>query len=165
MIQSVPVPKLVVLSGDASSGKPQADGPSDFRWGLVEEFLRSRELSVNSQKAYRRSFKQFLAWTDKGWHELTARDMDRYKAHLKGKRTSKGKSLSAATINQSLYALQSLFRWLTVRDYVQRDPMLQMEKLKPDPVRSLQLVATPESYWRSSFCESIQRDEPHYESS
>ncbi len=100
--------------------------------------MRSRELSDNSQKAYRRSFKQFLAWTDKGLHELSARDIDRYKAYLKGKKTSKGKTLSAATINQSLYSLQSLFRWLTARDYIEKDPMLQIEKLKPDPVRSLE---------------------------
>ncbi len=138
MIQSVPTPKLVILSGDNNQVKAQTEGPSDFRRGLVEEFMRSRELSVNSQKAYRRSFKQFLAWTDKGFQDLTARDLDRYKAYLKTKTTPKGKPLSAATVNQSLYALQSLFKWLLVRDYIQRDPMLQLEKVKPDPVRSLE---------------------------
>ncbi|MBX2867803.1 MAG: phage integrase N-terminal SAM-like domain-containing protein [Acidiferrobacterales bacterium] len=50
----------------------------------ITEFLRSRELRPNTQKAYEREFRLFLKWTEKGWQDITARDVDRYKEHLKG---------------------------------------------------------------------------------
>jgi integrase/recombinase XerD len=57
---------------------------------------------------------------------------------LKTLPSKRGGTLSTATINQTLYSLQSFFRWLTAREYIERDPMLQIQKLKPDPVRSLE---------------------------
>ena len=60
MIESVLTPKLRVISTEKPQAKAAANGPADFRWGFVEEFLRSRELSENSKKAYTRALKQFL---------------------------------------------------------------------------------------------------------
>ena len=138
MIQSIPQPKLILVSGDRPQAQPKTKDPADFRWGLVEEFLRSRELSANSRKAYSRNLREFLNWTDKGLNQISARDIDRYKEHLKTLPSKRGGTLSTATINQYLYSLQSFFRWLTAREYIERDPMLMLEKLKPDPVRSLE---------------------------
>jgi hypothetical protein len=57
MIESIPTPNLVVVASDRKSSQiPPKDELADIRWGWVEEFLR---------------------------HEVTARDIDRYKAHLK----------------------------------------------------------------------------------
>ena len=89
MIQSVPTPKLVIVSNETRKPlkknrlQPKTQDPADFRWGLVEEFLRSRELQPNSKKAYTRNLRAFLDWTAKGLNEISARDIDRYKAHLK----------------------------------------------------------------------------------
>jgi integrase/recombinase XerD len=108
--------------------------PADLRWSRVEEFLRSRELRPNTRKAYEREFKTFLNWTEKGWQDITARDIDRYKMHLKSLPSKRGGQRKAATINLSLSALQSIFKWLCARDYNGKDPMLLIEKPKSDPI-------------------------------
>jgi integrase/recombinase XerD len=108
--------------------------PADLRWSRVEEFLRSRELRPNTRKAYEREFKAFLDWTEKGWQDITARDIDRYKMHLKSLPSKRGGERKAATINRSLSALQSIFKWLCARDYIGKDPMMLIEKPKSDPI-------------------------------
>lgn len=108
--------------------------PADLRWSRVEEFLRSRELRPNTRKAYEREFKTFLDWTEKGWQDITARDIDRYKLHLKSLPSKRGGQRKAATINLSLSALQSIFKWLCARDYIGKDPMMLIEKPMSDPI-------------------------------
>jgi integrase/recombinase XerD len=108
--------------------------PADLGWLRVEEFLRSRELRPNTRKAYEREFKTFLDWTDKGWQDITARDIDCYKMYLKRLPSKRGGQRKAATINLSLSALQSIFKWLCARDYIGKDPMLLIEKPKSDPI-------------------------------
>ncbi|MBW4550783.1 MAG: tyrosine-type recombinase/integrase [Aphanocapsa sp. GSE-SYN-MK-11-07L] len=125
------------LLGERRSLREEQSSPSapaDLRWSRVEEYLRSRELRPNTRKAYEREFKAFLDWTEKGWQDMTARDIDRYKSHLKLKPSHRGGERKAATINLALSALQSLFKWLCARDYIVKDPMLLVEKLKSDPV-------------------------------
>jgi integrase/recombinase XerD len=114
----------------------QRKSPADMRWARVEEYLRSRELRPNTRKCYEREFKAFLGWTDKGWQDITVRDMDRYKEYLKDLPSGRGGKRSTATINLSLSALQSIFKWLCARDYIGKDPMMLIEKPTPDPVES-----------------------------
>ena len=59
MIHSIPTPKLVIISNDGKQAQQNrrkvgnhGNELADFRWGFVEEFLRSRELSKNTKKAY-----------------------------------------------------------------------------------------------------------------
>ncbi|NJM68696.1 MAG: tyrosine-type recombinase/integrase [Acaryochloris sp. RU_4_1] len=145
---SVATPKIPEASAGRSalpsrSIAPYSSPPTDLRWSRVEEFFRSRELRPNTHKSYKRAFRAFLSWTDKGWQDITARDIDRYKEYLKalpsergGQRCSKsGLRPSPATINLALSALQSLFKWLCARDYIAKDPMLLLEMPKPDPVQ------------------------------
>ncbi|NJM64676.1 MAG: site-specific integrase, partial [Acaryochloris sp. RU_4_1] len=126
-----PVP--AVHSHNQRSPHPPST-PADLRWSRVEEYFRSRELRPNTHKSYERAFRAFLNWTDKGWQDITARDMDRYKEHLKALPSERGGKRSPATINLALAALQSLFKWLCSRDYIAKDPMLLIEMPKPDPV-------------------------------
>ena len=145
MIHSIPTPKFVIMSNE---GKPTQQNlrkarnhgkePADFRWGFVEEFLRSRELSDNTKKAYTRNLRAFLDWTDKSLLEITARDLNRYKEHLKTKPSRRGGTLSNATINQTLGSLQSWFTWLTKMDYIEKNPALKIEQLKIDPPKALE---------------------------
>ncbi len=127
-------PASAQRSPNTSAAATQAT--ADLRWSRVEEFLRSRELRPNTHKAYEREFKAFLDWTDKGWQDITAREIDRYKMYLKNQPSQRGGQRKAATINLSLSALQSIFKWLCARDYIGKDPMLLVEKPKADPVES-----------------------------
>jgi integrase/recombinase XerD len=142
-MMTVPAVKLILVDSPAIAVAPSASAvrsqppqatPADLRWSRVEEFLRSRELRPNTRKAYEREFKVFLDWTEKGWQDITARDIDRYKMHLKSLPSKRGGQRKAATVNLSLSALQSIFKWLCARDYIGKDPMLLVEKLKPDPI-------------------------------
>jgi integrase/recombinase XerD len=122
------------LGAKLSSTTMAAQATADLRWSRVEEFLRSRELRPNTRKAYEREFRAFLEWTEKGWQDITTRDIDRHKVHLKNTPSQRSGQRKAATINLSLSALQSIFKWLCARDYIAKDPMLLVEKLKPDPI-------------------------------
>lgn len=142
---TVPAVKLIPVTTSAIATIPSASAmrssqiqlaPADLRWSRVEGFLRSRELRPNTRKAYEREFKAFLDWTEKGWQDITARDIDCYKMHLKGLPSKRGGERKTATINLSLSALQSIFKWLCARDDIGKDPMLLIEKPKPDPVES-----------------------------
>ena len=86
--------------------------PSDIRWPLVQEFLRSSSLSPNSQKLYERELKRFLGWTQCRWSELQSRHLGLYKAYLMELEITTGKKLSKNSLNSALTALKSFFRWL-----------------------------------------------------
>ena len=141
---TVPEVKLIVLADQATTpidaartrSKTPKTSPADLRWMRVEEFLRSREIRPNTRKAYERDLKQFMDWTDKGWHEITSRDLDRYKTYLKTEPNHRGTLRKSATINRSLAALQSFFKWLTVRDYISKPKFLTSTYL------SVELAAT-----------------------
>jgi integrase/recombinase XerD len=137
-VKLIPVLEIAQVPAVRSQGvkhvpQPQLT-PADLRWSRVEEFLRSRELRPNTRKAYEREFKTFLEWTEKGWQDITARDIDRYKNHIKSLPSKRGGQRKAATINLSLSALQSIFKWLCARDYIGKDPMMLVEKPKSDPI-------------------------------
>lgn len=139
-VKLIPVPAIFPVPAVRSQGakqSPQSQSAlADLRWSRVEEFFRSRELRPNTHKSYEREFKAFLGWTEKGWQDITARDLDRYKEYLKALPSGRGGKRSTATINLSLSALQSLFKWLCARDYIDKDPMILIEKPKADPVES-----------------------------
>jgi integrase/recombinase XerD len=109
-----PVPDVRTPGATLSHGAKQSpqtqSSPADLRWSRVEGFFRSRELRPNTHKSYEREFKAFLGWTEKGWQDITARDLDRYKEYLKALPSGRGGKRSTATINLSLSALQSLFK-------------------------------------------------------
>ncbi|MBE9124749.1 MULTISPECIES: tyrosine-type recombinase/integrase [unclassified Coleofasciculus] len=96
---------------DSSSPSPQTPAPIksagliDLRYVRVEEFLKARSLTANSQKAYRRELRRFLAWTERPWSQITPRQIVQYKEHLE-------KSLAESSVNRALSALKSFFGWL-----------------------------------------------------
>ncbi|NJR52681.1 MAG: site-specific integrase, partial [Leptolyngbyaceae cyanobacterium CSU_1_3] len=83
-------PVAAVASAPAAAVRSPQPAPADLRWSRVEEFFRSRELRPNTRKSYERAFKAILGWTDKGWQDLTARDIDRYKEYLKALPSARG---------------------------------------------------------------------------
>jgi integrase/recombinase XerD len=121
----VPEPKLIFIDTQPKSHSPQP--VEDFRLVRVDEYFRSMELSANSIRAYKRALNRFVAWTEKGWHLLKHQDLDRYKEYLKELK------LSNASICQELAALKSFFNWLTIKDYITKDPTLTLIKPKIKP--------------------------------
>ena len=110
---------IVQQSADPQTTRNQPRGrsaqiatPSDIRWPLVQEFLRSSSLSSNSQKLYERELKRFLGWTQCRWSELQSRHLGLYKAYLMELEITTGKKLSKNSLNSALTALKSFFRWL-----------------------------------------------------
>jgi integrase/recombinase XerD len=51
----IPIPRFRELG----AGTPEPPAIADLVWQRVEEFLRSRELSANTRKAYQRQLQQF----------------------------------------------------------------------------------------------------------
>jgi len=98
---------------DSSSPTPRSPAPVsasgaspiDLREVRVEEFLKARSLTANSQKAYRRELRRFLAWTERPISQITPRQIVQYKEHLE-------KSLAESSVNRALSALKSFFGWL-----------------------------------------------------
>ena len=127
MAREMPKPRFIEV------GKPVAPVAVtvDLNWQRVVEFLRSRELSANTCKAYERQLRQFYEWLEhKPWQEVSHRDIDRYKQYLKGLPSKRGGPLSPGTINQAIATLKSFFKWLTVKDYISRNPTLTIEMVK-----------------------------------
>ena len=92
---SIPDVKLIALDHPLVTGissvsqrrsprgrSAQIATPTDIRWPVVQEFLRSSSLSANSQKLYERELKRFLGWTQCRWSELQSRHLGLYKAYL-----------------------------------------------------------------------------------
>ncbi len=130
MPREMPKPQFIEV-GRPPSALPAV--PVALNWQRVEEFLRVRELAANTKKAYERQLRQFDDWMQKPWQAVTHRDIDRYKQHLKGLPSKRGGTLSPGTINQAINTLKSFFKWLTVKDYITRNPTLTIEQVKEPP--------------------------------
>ena len=109
--------------------------PTDLRKVRVEEFLKARSLSANSQKAYRRELYRFLDWSKLAWSEINPRHITKYKEYLHS-------TLAASSVNRALAALKSFFGWFkeTYRDaLVGDDPTktVSLNKLPSPPARDL----------------------------
>ena len=129
--REVPEPRFIEI-GRAPIPPPAP--PEDFAWLRVVEFLRARELADNTRRAYERQLQQFYTWShQKPWDQVIHRDIDRYKLHLKRQVGRSGEALAPATINQALATLKSFFKWLTVKDYIARNPTLTVELVKELP--------------------------------
>ena len=109
--------------------------PTDLRWLRVEEYFQARSLADNTQKAYRRELKRFLAWTDRAWSDLTPRQIAQFKAYLQGQ------NLSPNSINRALTALMSFFDWFRAAypEQIAHDPTtaVEMERVPLPPARDL----------------------------
>ena len=109
--------------------------PRDLRWLRVEEYFQARSLAENTQKAYRRELKRFIAWTDRAWSDLTPRQIAQFKAYLQGQ------NLSANSINRALTALMSFFEWFRAAypEQIAHDPTtaVEMERVPLPPAKDL----------------------------
>jgi integrase/recombinase XerD len=122
----------------------RSTGPTDLRWLRVEEYFQTRSLSDNTQKAYRRELKRFLAWTDRAWSDLTPRQIAQFKAYLQGQ------NLSPNSINRALTALMSFFEWFRAAypEQIAHDPTtaVEMERVPLPPAKDLSEIEVAALY-------------------
>ncbi|MDV3002757.1 MAG: Tyrosine recombinase XerD (plasmid) [Chroococcopsis gigantea SAG 12.99] len=123
---------MVVPARNAPAAR--ASSPTDLRYVRVEEFLKARSLSDNTQKAYRRELHRFLDWKDLPWNRITPRHITGYKEYLRS-------TLTDSSLNRTLSALKSFFDWLgrTYPDVLPLDPTktVSLNKLPSPPARDL----------------------------
>ena len=130
--QSIPDPIIVPLQSIAGqSDSVQLSGttePAELGKLRVDEFLQARSLAPKSQKAYRQDLQYFLNWTDKGWAEVTPRQVAQFKAHLMRKDLETGRrSLSDATVRRILGTLKNFYGWMVRSRYVSIDPTTEVD--------------------------------------
>ncbi|WP_242541941.1 tyrosine-type recombinase/integrase [Leptolyngbya sp. Cla-17] len=101
---------------------------ADLRSLRVDEFLQARSLAPKSQKAYRQDLQCFLNWTDKGWAEITPRQVAQFKAHLMRQDLETGRrSLSDATVRRILGTLKNFSGWMVRSRYVSINPTTEVD--------------------------------------
>lgn len=113
------LPAITLIRLDQSSCPPVLD----LRSQRVEEFFRSRSLSPNTERAYRRDLTRFLEWTPRPWPDITPRIVSQFRQHLRDQ------GLAPTSINRILSSLSSFTIWLrTVYSAdLERDVMLGIE--------------------------------------
>ncbi|MEX0268949.1 tyrosine-type recombinase/integrase [Leptolyngbyaceae cyanobacterium UHCC 1019] len=100
----------------------------NLREERVKEFLQARSLAPKSQKAYRQDLQCFLNWTDKGWAEVTPRQVAQFKAYLMRQDLATGRrSLSDATVRRILGTLKNFYGWMVRSRYVSINPTTEVD--------------------------------------
>ncbi len=130
--QSIPNPIIVPLQpvpglSEVVHAIPSSE-PVQLRSLRVEEFLQARSLAPKSQKAYRQDLRCFLNWTDKGWAEVTPRQIAQFKAHLMRRDVeTTQRELSDATVRRVLGTLKNFYGWMVRSRYVSIDPTTEVD--------------------------------------
>ena len=130
--KSIPDPIIVPLQSipeqSDSARLSRTSEPADLRKLRVDEFLQARSLAPKSQKAYRQDLQCFLSWIDKGWAEVTPRQVAQFKAHLMRQDSETGRrSLSDATVRRILGTLKNFYGWLVRSRYVSINPTTEVD--------------------------------------
>ncbi len=77
--------------------------------------------------AYRCEYRVFFDFINKNFRDITTNDIRLYLAHCKTVRNN-----SDVTINNRIRNLKSLFKWLTIEDYIHKNPMLKINSIKTE---------------------------------
>ena len=130
--KSIPDPIIVPLQSipeqSDSARLSKTSEPADLRKLRVDEFLQARSLAPKSQKAYRQDLQCFLNWIDKGWAEVTPRQVAQFKAYLMRQDLETGRrSLSDATVRRILGTLKNFYGWLVRSRYVSINPTTEVD--------------------------------------
>lgn len=136
MAKSDPQPTFIEYQDGQPQGKKPIGAQVAHEPDWVERFLEDRELRPSTKKTYTRQLRQFQRWlTGKGWPDITEQDLTNYKTYLKTtpKANSLDETLSPASINQALASIQSFFKWLTAKRFIQYNPALSLEKVTDAP--------------------------------
>lgn len=106
-----PILPITIVSLDGGREK-ESDLPqspktlSDLRHWQIEEFLRQTGKADNTQRSYKRQLKNFSAWCNKSWLDVTPSDIGKYRRELKQQ------ELKPTSINHALNTLRAFYQWL-----------------------------------------------------
>jgi integrase/recombinase XerD len=163
--KSIPDPIIVPLQSIAGQFEPthlsQTNAPVELRRLRVEEFLQARSLAPKSQKAYRQDLQHFLNWTDKGWADITPRQIAQFKAYLLQKDPESGERvLSDATVRRILGTLKNFYGWMVRSRYVNLDPTVEVDlpKLKEPEAQNLKDAEVAQIYQAMAVTSLPQRN-------
>lgn len=78
-------------------------------------------------EAYKCEYRVFFDYINKNFRDVTTNDIRLYLAHCKTARKN-----SDVTINNRIRNLKSLFKWLSVEDYITKNPMLKINQTKTE---------------------------------
>ena len=77
--------------------------------------------------AYTTEYKMFFSFINKNFRDVTTNDVRLYLAHCKTVRKN-----SDVTLNNRIRNLKSFFKWLTIEDYITKNPMLKINQTKTE---------------------------------
>lgn len=83
------------------------DRPTDLRSRYINDFLVSRHLAANTQKAYTKELNRFLTWSNLPLPEIGTKQIVQFKQYLETDR-----HLKSASINRAIAAIASFYNWL-----------------------------------------------------
>lgn len=161
--KTIPDPVIVPLQSlkEAELTRKLQDEPTELRLLRVEEFLQARSLAPKSQKAYRQDLQYFLDWTDKGWADITPRQIAQFKTHLLQTDPESGKRvLSDATVRRILGTLKNFYGWMVRSRYISIDPTVEVDlpKLKEPEAQNLNDAEVAQIYQAMAVTSLPQRN-------
>lgn len=89
--------------------------------------LRIEGKSEKTIKAYKGEYRVFFSQVDKNYKDITTNDIRIYLAYCKSVRKN-----SEITLNNRIHMLMSLFKWLTIEEYISKNPMLKIHIVKTE---------------------------------
>lgn len=89
--------------------------------------LRIEGKSEKTIKAYKCEYRVFFEVVNKNFRDITTNDIRMYLAYCKSVRKN-----NETTLNNRIHYLMSLFKWLTIEEYISKNPMLKIKILKTE---------------------------------
>lgn len=140
----------------------------DVRGRLIDSFLSSTSFRANTRRAYARALTQLLEWSDsqlegraRHWQDFTSRDLARYKAQLKEQKTGTDGVCVATSVNASLTAIKSFYKWLCEArpELITQNPTVGL-KFERVPLPPAQDISETVLQWVWAALEYGQRTQP-----
>lgn len=102
----------------------------DDNWDKVNMFLATLKIEGKSDKtikAYLTEYRVFFDQVNKNFRDITTNDIRMYLAYCKTVRKN-----SDVTLNNRIHNLMTFFKWLTVEEYISKDPMAKIHIIKTE---------------------------------
>ncbi|XHX78501.1 MAG: tyrosine-type recombinase/integrase [Stenomitos frigidus ULC029] len=140
----------------------------DVRSRLIDGFLSSSSFRANTRRAYATELSKLLVWSDtqlegrtRHWQDFTARDLARYKAHVKALKTDAAGVCMTTSVNASLTAIKSFYKWLCEArpELITQNPTVGL-KFERVPLPPAQAISTQALQWVWAALEYGQHNPP-----
>ncbi len=117
--------RLQIFEEETALSTDKDDNEDKIRLFLATLKIEGR--TDSTIEAYKCEYRVFFDFINKNFRDVTTNDIRLYLAHCKTVRKN-----SDVTINNRIRNLKSLFKWLTVEDYISKNPMLKINQTKTE---------------------------------